>query len=110
MAIDGIHIVELAKITDYLLSATHPTGRSKAAFFSAFGFAAADPVRLANALEAHARTRPVIDVVENVFGMKRQVRCAIETPDGRNPCIVAIWLQPAVTTIHRLITAYPAAT
>lgn len=107
MGITGRHIIELAKITDYLLSATHPTGRTKAAFFRAFGFDAADPVVLMDALEAHARSRPVVRSTHNRYGTKREIRCELATPDGRNPCIVAIWLE-AEAESHRFITAYPA--
>lgn len=108
MSIDGQHIIELAKITDYLLSTAHSTGPTKAQFFNAFGFDATNPVRFADALESHARSRPVVKVIVGPFGTKREVRCNIATPDGRDPCIVVIWLQPTGTINHRLITAYPA--
>ncbi|WP_353205209.1 DUF6883 domain-containing protein [Sphingomonas sp.] len=107
-SIDGQHVIELAKITDYLLSAEHPIGRAKAAYFNAFGLDSADPIAFANALEAHARTRPIVRSIEGPFGTKREVRCSISTPDRRNPCIIVIWFRPLGTNTHRMITAYPA--
>jgi hypothetical protein len=47
MPLSGYHIIELTKITDYLLSETHPVGSAKAAFFKAFGFDRTDPVQFA---------------------------------------------------------------
>lgn len=109
MPVSGRHIIEPGKINDYFLSETHPAGRAKAVFFKSFGFDGDDLVRFAKALEAHTRTRPVAKVVESPFGTKRELRCTIATPGGRNPCIVAIWLQTSASDDHRLITAYPAA-
>ncbi|MGL4313099.1 MAG: DUF6883 domain-containing protein [Sphingomonas sp.] len=106
--LDGVHIIELTKITNYLLSDAHPRGQAKAAFFTSFGFSIDKPEQLMDALEAHARVRPVMTTIENDYGTKREIRCQIATPDGRDPCIVAIWLQPAGMAMHRLITAYPA--
>lgn len=106
--LDGWHIIEPAKLVDYLLSPNHPTGRHKAAFFTNLGFAIDDPATFGAALERHARTRPIVRVVQSEFGTKREIRCNLDTPDGTNPCIVTIWIQPVGTAMHRLVTAYPA--
>lgn len=45
--------VDHAKIHDYLLSAVHPKGRSKAAFFRAFGFSPSAPEGFRAALLRH---------------------------------------------------------
>jgi hypothetical protein len=47
-------VVPEAKITRYLLSETHPAGRSKARFFTAHGFSPAQWEVLATALPDHA--------------------------------------------------------
>uniref|UniRef100_UPI0035CC36CD DUF6883 domain-containing protein n=1 Tax=uncultured Sphingomonas sp. TaxID=158754 RepID=UPI0035CC36CD len=103
-----VHVIEIAKLTDYMLSAIHPTGKAKAKFFAAFGFDVREPATFADALEKHARTRPVASIVNDPFGTKREIRCNIAIPDGRDPCIVAIWLQPFGRNTLRFITAYPA--
>jgi hypothetical protein len=47
------------KIRKYLLSTTHRSGKSKAAFFLRFGFNAQDWQQLAVALQRHAKTIPL---------------------------------------------------
>ncbi|MCU6452943.1 hypothetical protein LPN01_02510 [Sphingomonas sp. A2-49] len=104
----GPRIVEMAKIRDYLLSDSHPTGRAKAAFFRSFGFTLTDAVGLAAAIDQHGATRPVVGIRTNDFGIKHEVRCTLIAPDGRQPCIITIWLQAAGETSVRLISASPA--
>ena len=55
-------IVDESKIVEYLLSARHPDGRSKAAFFSGFGFRAQRWVAFARALRDHGSTGEVTGV------------------------------------------------
>src|SRR5207247_1677008 len=79
--------VETAKITDYLLSLSHPKGKGKANFFMNFGFTPAHAARFEASLLKHARTQPVINVKQSDHGLKYVLECACESPDGRNPCI-----------------------
>ena len=95
------------KVTDYLLAAAHPKGGAKARFFRAFGFEGGRSELLITALFDHPIRNAVADVVEGPFGAKYIVRCALETPDGRNPCVVSVWIVEADRR-PRLVTAYPA--
>lgn len=54
--------VDQTKIVDYLLSPTHPDGRSKAEFFTRFGFKATEWQVLAEALRAVGAGNPVVAV------------------------------------------------
>ncbi|MBV9734399.1 MAG: hypothetical protein JO209_00715 [Acidisphaera sp.] len=46
--------------------------------------------------------------VENTgFGIKYVVRCVLTTPDGRDPCVLSVWIDDAVGR-PRFVTAYPA--
>lgn len=108
MPLNGQLVVALAKITDYLLEPTHPDGGPKCRFFASFGFAATDPAELMDALQAHARMRPTFRVQNTPFGQKTVLRCSLPTPDGRDPCILSIWLRERGSNVHRLLTAYPA--
>jgi hypothetical protein len=56
-------IIAPAKITDYLLSEMHPVGRAKAQFFKRFGFRAAAPEELIQALLAHVGDNAVAQFV-----------------------------------------------
>ena len=96
-----------AKITAYLLSDTHASGKYKAVFFKAFGFTIDSWQGLRDALLAHAKTYEVTRQVENEDGVKYIIEGALETPDGRNPAIRAIWIIDADAIDPRFVTAYP---
>ncbi|WP_091928306.1 DUF6883 domain-containing protein [Methylobacterium sp. yr668] len=97
-----------AKITGYLLKPDHPIGGPKSVFFRSFGFSLDQSDVMAVALIAHADRNPVIDTPTDQWGMKYIVRCHVQTPDGRNPCIITVWIVPRGETEARLVTAYPA--
>lgn len=52
-------IVDREKITQYLLSESHPDGRAKAAFFIKFGFTVEQWNVLAESLRKHGMSYPV---------------------------------------------------
>ena len=99
--------VDASKVTEYLLSSTHPDGSSKAAFFMRFGFRAQSWEILATALRAHGKAYGVTQQTRSRFGVRYAVDGRITSPDGRNPRIRTVWLIEAGQTAPRLITAYP---
>jgi len=100
-------VVDPRKVNDYLLSMTHPEGRSKARFFISHGFKAAEPGPLITALLRHAREGKVRLSRRNVFGSIHTVRGPLLTPDGRGPMVETVWIIEFGTEFPRLITAYP---
>jgi hypothetical protein len=99
--------IPVGKLKGYLLSETHRTGRSKAAFLAGLGYGQANRSELERDLLILARTRRVVREVATRHGTKyvidgdlygtlqeaRRVRTVwIVEPDGRGP---------------RLVTAYP---
>jgi hypothetical protein len=58
------------KLSDYLLSLSHPIGRSKAVFFRALGYDENNTERLVEALLNIARTGDVRDTIETKYGVK----------------------------------------
>lgn len=99
--------VDRGKITEYLLSATHPDGASKAKFFLRFGFHLGNWEILRAALQKHGVECAVVKTVESAFGTRYTVEGALETPDGRNPRLRTVWLVEKGDTVPRLIIAYP---
>lgn len=99
-------IVEQAKIVQYLLNPLHEDGASKARFFMALGFEANDWRVMASALRTHGQVREVIKEAGSEFGMKFVVRCGLNTPDQKNPCIDSVWIAEGAAA-PRLVTAYP---
>jgi len=98
--------VEERKVRLYLLNPRSVAGASKAAFFIARGFEPRDWRRFAVACIQHATTHEVVAIRPSRFGALHEVRCALQTPDGSNPCIRIVW-QVRPDRPPRLITAYP---
>ena len=78
-------VVDRRKITDYLLSGRHPDGRSKAAFFSGFGFRTTRWRTFAEALRAHGRNGTVTGLTESAYGARYNVDGASRLPTGGIP-------------------------
>jgi hypothetical protein len=100
--------VDSKKITEYLLSANHPDGHSKAEFFTRFGFRPENWQVLMEALRQHVVNGQVVVVVESPYGARYIVEGELETPDARNTRLRTVWIIEAGGTTPRLITAYPA--
>jgi hypothetical protein len=100
-------IVEHTKITDYLLSRTHPIGQAKARFFRRFGFSEDAPDGLAQALLAHVRDNVVAAIETSALGTKYRVDGPLLSPDGRNPSVSTVWIVLDGETIPRFVTAFP---
>lgn len=95
------------KITAYLLSESHPSGRHKAKFFASFGFAPNNWHQLSQALLKHAQEHNVASVESSVFGVRYVVEGTIQSPDKRNPFIRAVWFIEKNSTMPHFVTAYP---
>lgn len=95
------------KIVAYLLSFTHPDGKSKAAFFSRFGFTATRWEELANAFRRHAAENEVAVREDTLYGTSYSVDGRLHTPDGRDPTVRVVWFVEHGQTVPRLVTAFP---
>jgi hypothetical protein len=100
------HIPE-EKVAKYLLNVDHPDGGGKAKFFIAHGFDTGTPSTLASAIHSHADHNDIVEAHSGPHGTKSIVRCSIPTPDGRNPCILVVWIREKGCAEQRLVTAYP---
>jgi filamentous hemagglutinin len=105
---NNLAIVTENKLTDYLLSETHEKGKFKSAFFKSLGFLGSEVQILKDALIQHAIDRDVVNTVEFEFGIKYAVKCELNTPNRKNPCVVSVWLIEKGSVNPILITAYPA--
>jgi hypothetical protein len=99
--------VERGKVVDYLLSESHPDGRSKAAFFLRFGFDQRHWHGLAEALRTHGAANEITRTETSDYGTRYTVDGIIETPDGRNPMIRTIWIIDNANSEPQLVTAHP---
>ncbi|MDD5199601.1 MAG: hypothetical protein PHC88_07330 [Terrimicrobiaceae bacterium] len=101
--------VEPTKLTDYLLSLSHPDGKGKAKFFMQFGFAQAKPEQLEASLRSHGLTQPVVEVKNSEHGVKFILECTVQSPDGRNPCIRSVWIVDAIVMVLKQADAWTVA-
>jgi hypothetical protein len=100
-------VIDDRKITEYLLSDTHPLGRAKARYLRRFGFSRSDICLLRDALLEHATAADVMSDTVTPYGRRYILRGAIQSPDGRNPVLVAIWDIDTGHTRPRFVSAYP---
>ena len=100
-------IISEHKITEYLLSVSHPYGRHKAAFFMSFGFSTESWRLMASSLLAHAGEYDVTDMDDTEFGTRYTVEGSLRTPDGRRPIVRVVWFVDKGDNRPRLVTAYP---
>ena len=100
-------VVDARKITDYLLSPSHPQGRTKRLFFESFGFHLDDWIVLHAALLQHGRLQPVGAEEETAFGYKYVIDGPLASPDGRNPGVRSVWFVEKGEDYPRFVTAYP---
>lgn len=99
-------LVPMAKITDYLLSRTHPRGSIKAVWFESLGFVADRPDELAAALSAHA-SQDVEESERTRYGTKYCLAGDIVGPDGARGRLRSVWIVLHPGEPPRLVTAYP---
>lgn len=100
--------VPAAKLSDYLLSETHPVGRLKSRFFRSVGFNETNLGYLEQQLLALAHSNEVQEVVESPYGRKYIIEGYLQAPLGQQVQICTVWLLELNDVHPRFITAYPA--
>jgi hypothetical protein len=100
-------IIRLEKLRNYLLSVTHPVGRSKARFFRAAGFNELNLNEFKEALLALCRTNEVQQVEKTPFGLKYVIDGVIHSPLGKELLITTVWIIVNDQETPRFVTAYP---
>ena len=100
-------IVPRRKIVDYLLSDSHPRGRTKAKFFKTFGFRRENWQVLAEALIEHAANYDAVFIETTDHGLCYNVVGELRTPSGRSPIVLSGWFFDNGSEIPRLISAFP---
>ena len=109
MGLPGADQAEISeeKIVQYLLSSTHPRGRSKAEFFGKHGFTMNNWRALAEALRRHAAENAVASVRHTPYGTRYVVDGAMAAPDGTTLNVRSVWFISETTSVPRFTTAHP---
>lgn len=99
--------IPLLKIKDYLLSETHPIGKSKAKFFRSLGFNEMNADLLKQGLLTIARTEEIKEAVSSIHGVKYVIDGLLQTPAGEAVEVRTIWIIDNGHTSPRFVTTYP---
>lgn len=99
--------VQKEKLTNYLLSGTHPVGSAKARFFRKIGFNESNVDELRKALLKIALENDVKEERKFEYGINYSVDGIIETPNGKSVTITTVWYAQAAKNRPRFVTAYP---
>lgn len=95
------------KLTEYILSETHPVGSAKAKFFRGLGFNDTHLEQLAKLLLHIAKTNDVKNVRKLAYGTNYLIEGKIETPSGKTVIIATVWFIQASKAKPSFVTAYP---
>lgn len=101
-------VVAPEKLTHYLLSLTHPVGRSKVRFFRAHGFTDENWPLLQAGLLALARSEEVAESETTPHGTKYVLIGLVPTPAGGIVRLRTVWIIDNGSDVPRFVTAYPA--
>jgi hypothetical protein len=100
-------VIEPRKLRDYLLSHSHPVGRTKSEFFARLGYTREDWHVLAADLRRLAEEAEAVETVRTEFGTKYEIRGELVGPAGRQAGIVTAWIILVEEDFPRFVTAYP---
>ncbi len=100
-------VVAERKIASYLLSTTHPVGRSKARYFLRHGYSVANWQAFADALRRHAAEHEVVEIQRTSRGISYTVEGALTAPTGQELVLRVVWFQDVGEPAPHLVTAYP---
>ncbi|EHQ04620.1 DUF6883 domain-containing protein [Leptonema illini] len=96
--------IDDSKITDYLLSLSHPVGSGKARFFLALGY---DTESLKASLLSLAIAGEVVHHEVSPYGEKYVVDGTIVSPRSKEAYIRTVWIIDRGEKWPRLVTAHP---
>jgi hypothetical protein len=100
--------IEESKVTEYLLSSSHPKGKGKAKFFFGLGFSIDQVEEFIAALRQHAADNAILEIVHHDYGTKTTIECFMPTPSGQSSCIRSVWNDHGDGSQPKLVTAFPA--
>jgi hypothetical protein len=96
-----------SKLNGYLLSRTHPDGKSKARFFRSFGFNDSNSHLLETGLLTIAQTREVDIETKTSFGVKYAIDGELTTPGETIVNVRTVWIIETGEDFPRFVTAHP---
>ncbi|MEK6528363.1 MAG: DUF6883 domain-containing protein [Nitrospirota bacterium] len=99
--------IPTAKLLNYLLSETHPIGKSKARYLRSMGFNETNVNLLKERLIAIAQSENVKETISSSHGVKYVIDGLLQTPVGISTQIRTIWVIEKGQERLWFVTAYP---
>ena len=99
--------IPIEKIRDYLLSTSHPVGRSKSIFFNEIGYNIKRINLLSKELNRIIRENEVDEEIRTIYGNKYIVKGNIGSMFKKAIPIVTVWIIEKEDSVPRFVTAYP---
>lgn len=96
------------KLEQYLLSTSHPHGRSKAVLFLNNGYGPEKADTLREQFLRVFRNGTLEDEIESEYGMKYVISGVIRVKEEKKAKVTTVWIDEAGTDYVRFVTAYPA--
>ena len=103
----GRAVVDERKISQYLLSRSHPIGRFKAAVFAAAGFQVEDSHEFSRQLQSIALSGEAELGRKGEFGQKYLIPGVLTGKAGASLEVVTVWIVGAKNDAPQLVTVYP---
>jgi hypothetical protein len=100
-------IIETEKLRDYILSATHPVGRFKAAYFLRFGYSTVNWEVFERDLRSLIADIDVSEIQESRYGKKFVIKGSVISPSGVPVQIVTAWIILKGESVPLFVTAFP---
>ncbi len=100
-------IISKDKLTDYLLSETHATGKFKAKFFRNLGFDETNVDLLEESIRKLAQGNDIKEESSSPYGRKYVIDGKIDTPSERHITVRTVWIIEKGQKRPRFITIYP---
>lgn len=99
--------VPLSKLLDYLMSETHPIGKSKSKYLRSVGFNEMNIGLLKQGLINIAQSENIKKAISSQYGIKYIIDGSIPTPNGISIKIRTVWIIDKEQNQPRFVTTYP---
>lgn len=100
-------IISAEKLKNYLLSDSHPIGRTKATFFRSLGFSATNLSEFDKAIRDLIQTESVQKTLSSAYGTKYIINGMLRGSAQQTHLIRTVWIIEDEENFPRLVTAYP---
>jgi hypothetical protein len=101
-------IIPVDKLRDYLLSTTHPDGRSKAEYLGRLGYSQDAFGQLDADLREQVQSSEAQPGRASRYGQKYEILGPLSGPNGNTAWVRTIWIILTGETAPRLVTLIPA--